>query len=144
MGDDEALENGKRKIDLSTFKGEIEAKDVWFRYPTRKDEWVFKGLNFKINAKESVALVGESGCGKSTFVGLVLRFYDPDHGEILIDGINIKEYDVKNLRSRLALVMQEPTLFNTSIQENILYGNDKASNEEIYKAAEISNALEFI
>lgn len=79
-----------KDIDPSTFKGEIEFKDVWFRYPTRKNEWVFKGLNLKIMPNESVAVVGESGSGKSTLVNLVLRFYDPDHGEVLIDGVNVK------------------------------------------------------
>jgi ABC-type multidrug transport system fused ATPase/permease subunit len=77
-------------IDDRTFKGEIEFKDVWFRYPTRKNEWVFRGLNLKLHPNESVAVVGESGSGKSTLVNLVLRFYDPDHGQVLIDGIDIK------------------------------------------------------
>jgi ABC-type multidrug transport system fused ATPase/permease subunit len=67
---------------------------VWFRYPTRKNEWVFKGLNLKINENESIAIVGESGCGKSTFTNLLLRFYDIDSGEILIDGVNIKDYNI--------------------------------------------------
>jgi len=79
-------------------RGEIEFKNVWFRYPSRKNEWVFKGLNLKINPEESVAIVGESGCGKSTFVNLVLRFYDPCEGEVLIDGVNIKEYNLRELR----------------------------------------------
>ena len=78
-----------KQVDQTNFKGEIELKDVWFRYPTRKDEWVFKGISFKINSRESVALVGESGCGKSTLVNLLLRYYDVDFGEILVDGINI-------------------------------------------------------
>lgn len=69
-----------KSINKETFKGEIEFRDVWFRYPTRRNEWVFKGLNLKINANESVAVVGESGSGKSTLVNLVLRFYDPDMG----------------------------------------------------------------
>ena len=69
-----------RKIDFNTFKGEIEFKEVWFRYPTRKNDWILKGLNMKINAKETVALVGESGCGKSTTVSLLLRFYDVNQG----------------------------------------------------------------
>jgi ATP-binding cassette, subfamily B (MDR/TAP), member 1 len=85
-------------IDPSTFKGEIELRDVWFRYPTRKNEWVFKGLNLKIKPNESVAVVGESGSGKSTLVNLILRFYDPDHGEVLVDGINIKRYNLRHLR----------------------------------------------
>ena len=77
------------------FKGEIEVKDVWFRYPSRKDEWVFKGLNLKIMPNESVAVVGESGCGKSTLINLILRFYDPTEGEVLIDGVNIKKYNLR-------------------------------------------------
>jgi ATP-binding cassette subfamily B (MDR/TAP) protein 1 len=73
----------------------IQFKDVWFRYPTRKNEWVFKGLNLTINHNESIAVVGESGSGKSTMVNLILRFYDPDFGQVLIDGIDIKNYDLK-------------------------------------------------
>ena len=113
-------------IDPETFKGKIQFKDVWFRYPSRKNEWVFKGLNLTIHPNESVAVVGESGSGKSTLVNLVLRFYDPDQGEVLIDGINAKDYNLKQLRSRMGLVMQEPTLFNYTIKENILYGNNDA------------------
>ena len=93
------------KIDPATFKGEIELRNVWFRYPMRKNEWVFKGLNLKINPNESVAVVGESGSGKSTLVNLILRFYDPDHGEVVIDGVNVKNYDLKQLRKRMGLVM---------------------------------------
>lgn len=76
------------------FKGKIEFKDVWFRYPTRKEDFVLRGLNVTINPSESVALVGESGCGKSTFVNLLMRFYEVDKGEILIDGINIKNINL--------------------------------------------------
>ena len=132
------------QINLATFKGEIELKDVWFRYPTRKNEWVFKGLNLRIRPNESVAVVGESGSGTSTLVNLILRFYDPDHGEVLIDGVNIKQYNLQQLRLRMGLVMQEPTLFNYTIKENILYGNSKAKDTEIRESAKIANALEFI
>lgn len=117
---------------------------MWFRYPTRKNEWVFKGLNLKLHPNESVAVVGESGSGKSTLVNLVLRFYDPDHGEILIDGVNIKKYNLKQLRGRMGLVMQEPTLFNYTIKENILYGAPFAKDSEIREATSVANALEFI
>lgn len=117
---------------------------MWFRYPTRKNEWVFKGLNLKINPNESIAVVGESGSGKSTLVNLVLRFYDPDHGQVLIDGIDSREYNIKDLRQRMGLVMQEPTLFNYTIRENILYGKSFASDREVREAAEVANALEFI
>ena len=119
-------------------------KNVWFRYPTRKDEWVFKGLNLKIMPNESVAVVGESGCGKSTLVNLILRFYDVTQGEVLIDGINIKKYNLKQLRQRMGYVMQEPTLFNYTIKENILYGHSFAKDSEIKSAAAIANAAEFI
>lgn len=85
-------------ISADNIKGVIEFKDVWFRYPTRKEEFVLRGLNIKINPNESVALVGESGCGKSTFVNLLMRFYDVDFGEILIDGQNIKKYNLHSLR----------------------------------------------
>lgn len=88
-----------------TFKGKIELRNVWFRYPTRKTEWVFKGLNLIINPNESVAIVGESGCGKSTLVNLILRFYEPDHGQVLMDDIDIREYNLKELRKRMGLVM---------------------------------------
>merc|ERR1712023_554276 len=87
------------KVNMSTFVGKIEFKDVWFRYPRGKEDFVLKGLNLTINPKESVALIGESGCGKSTFVQLVMRFYDADAGEVLIDGVNIKDYDLHSLRS---------------------------------------------
>ena len=79
---------------MDSFKGQIEFQDVWFRYPTRKNDWILKGLNLKINSNETVALVGESGCGKSTIVSLILRFYDVNFGRILIDGKDIKDYDL--------------------------------------------------
>ena len=124
--------------------GEIEFKEVWFRYPSRKNEWVFKGLNLKIKPNESVAIVGESGCGKSTMVNLIMRFYDPNFGEVLIDGVNVKEWNLRELRQRMGMVMQEPTLFNYSIKENILYGKSEAKESEVREAADIANALEFI
>lgn len=132
------------EINRNTFKGKIEFKDVWFRYPSRKNEWVFKGLNLTINPNESVALVGESGSGKSTLVNLLLRFYDPDFGTIYVDGVDIKQYSVKALRKQMGLVQQEPILFNYTIKENILYGQDNAKDSELYQAAKIANALEFI
>jgi len=88
----------KIKITPDTFRGEIEFQNVWFRYPTRRNDWILKGLNLKILPNETVALVGESGCGKSTIVALILRFYDVNDGKILIDGIDIKDYDLVSLR----------------------------------------------
>jgi len=126
------------------FKGEIEFKNVWFRYPTRKNEWVLKGLNLHIYPNESVAIIGDSGCGKSTLINLLLRFYDVNYGEILVDGVNIQNYNLAQLRKQFGLVMQEPHIFNASIKDNILYGKDDASNEDIKRAAKLSNSLEFI
>lgn len=88
--------------------------------------------------------MGESGCGKSTLSNLIMRFYDVDDGEILIDGVNIKDYDVQELRKNIGLVMQEPTLFNYTVKENILYGNNNATNSQILQSSEVANAMEFI
>ena len=115
-------ENSKIKLDLSKVEGRVEFKDVWFRYPTRTEDFVLKGMSITINPSEHIALVGESGCGKSTFVNLMMRFYDVDSGEILLDGINIKDINLHDLRKAISLVMQEPIIFNYSILENVLYG----------------------
>jgi len=125
-------------------RGQIEFKDVWFRYPTRKEEFVMRGMNIVIVPGESVALVGESGCGKSTFVNLLMRFYDVDHGQIFFDGVDIKEINLHDLRMAISLVMQEPIIFNYTILENILYGKLDAKDSEVYEAAEQSNCNEFI
>jgi ATP-binding cassette subfamily B (MDR/TAP) protein 1 len=133
-----------QRYEMKALENTIEFKNVWFRYPAKKIHWVFKGLNLTIRKNESLAVVGESGAGKSTLVGLLLRFYDVTHGEILIDGQNIKSFDLVSLRKRMGLVMQEPILFNYSIHENIMYGKSDASNKEIKDAAQIANALEFV
>ncbi len=88
--------------------------------------------------------MGESGCGKSTTVSLILRFYDVNEGRILIDGVDVRDYDIPSLRKVMGLVMQEPTLFNYSILENVLYGESNATNTQIREATKISNAVEFI
>lgn len=97
-----------------------------------------------INPNESVALVGESGCGKSTFVNLMMRFYDPDHGKILLDGVDIKDYNLHDLRKAVSLVMQEPSIFNYAIADNVLYGKLDAKNSEVIQATTIANCNEFI
>lgn len=137
-------DQSKKSLSIDDVKGKIEFKNVWFRYPTRKDDFVLKGMNILINPNESVALVGESGCGKSTFVNLLMRFYDVDHGEILLDGVNIRDINLHDLRKAISLVMQEPIIFNYSILENILYGKRDATNSEIKNACDLANASEFI
>eukprot|EP01055_Gregarina_sp_Pseudo9_P000528 Gregarina_sp_Pseudo_9__527@NODE_133_length_4090_cov_119_924216_g125_i0_p1_GENE_NODE_133_length_4090_cov_119_924216_g125_i0NODE_133_length_4090_cov_119_924216_g125_i0_p1_ORF_typecomplete_len1308_score219_96ABC_membrane/PF00664_23/3_4e47ABC_membrane/PF00664_23/3_3e47ABC_tran/PF00005_27/2_1e41ABC_tran/PF00005_27/2_6e39SMC_N/PF02463_19/23SMC_N/PF02463_19/3_3e05SMC_N/PF02463_19/3_5e02SMC_N/PF02463_19/2_6e06AAA_21/PF13304_6/0_00014AAA_21/PF13304_6/0_012AAA_15/PF13175_6/0_00019AAA_15/PF13175_6/0_0032AA len=125
-------------------KGEIEFKNVKFRYPTRHDRVVFNNLNLKIEAGKSTALVGASGCGKSTIIQLVERFYDVNQGQVLIDGRNIQDYNVKWLRQQMALVSQEPRLFATSVEENISAGKEESTSEEVRAAAKSANAHDFI
>lgn len=139
-----AKDEKRKKVNMETFHGKIEFRNVWFRYPRRKEDFVLRGLNICINPKESIALVGESGCGKSTFVNLVMRFYDVDAGEVLIDDVNIKDYDLHSLRTAISMVMQEPIIFNYSILENVLYGKSNAKNTEVVEACELSNCMEFI
>lgn len=97
-----------------------------------------------IEPGDKVALVGESGCGKSTFINLLMRFYDVDFGEVLLDDVNIKEYNLHDLRKCISLVMQEPIIFNYSILENVLYGKMDATNSEILDSTNLANATEFI
>lgn len=126
------------------FNGNIEFSDVRFRYPARSDVQVLQGLNLTIEAGKTVALVGSSGCGKSTCLQLIQRLYDPLHGTITIDGVKVNELNVSWLRSFIGVVGQEPVLFATSIAENIRYGNPEASQSEIEKAAKIANCHSFI
>ncbi|KAG1370988.1 ABC transporter B family member 4 [Cocos nucifera] len=132
---------GKQPNDI---QGDIEFRDVYFSYPARPDEQIFHGFSLLIESGMTVALVGESGSGKSTVISLIERFYDPQAGEVLIDGINIKEYQLRWLRSKIGLVGQEPVLFASSIRDNIAYGKDNATIEEIRAAAELANAAKFI
>ncbi|MES2794351.1 MAG: ABC transporter transmembrane domain-containing protein [Bacteroidota bacterium] len=124
--------------------GEVEFKNVGFNYPSRVDLEVLNDINFKIKSGEKIALVGYSGAGKSTIVQLLLRFYDALKGEILVDGKNIKEFNISDLRDNMAVVPQEVMLFGGTIFENIAYGKPDASQKEIEEAAQKANAMEFI
>ncbi|CAA3030365.1 ABC transporter B family member 15-like [Olea europaea subsp. europaea] len=129
---------------LQNVSGEVEFKHVEFAYPSRPESIILKDFNLKIPAGKTVALVGGSGSGKSTVVSLLQRFYDPLGGEILLDGVQIDKVQLKWLRSQMGLVSQEPALFATSIKENILFGKEDASMEEVIEAAKASNAHNFI
>uniref|UniRef100_A0A0D6QVL6 Uncharacterized protein n=1 Tax=Araucaria cunninghamii TaxID=56994 RepID=A0A0D6QVL6_ARACU len=131
-------------LTLNDIQGTIELRDVHFRYPSRPDVQIFSGFSLEVPRGTTTALVGESGSGKSTIVSLVERFYDPQAGEVLLDGINIKHIQLKWLRQQIGLVSQEPVLFGTTIKENIAYGKDGATIEEIKSAAELANAAKFI
>ncbi|MBP1926547.1 ATP-binding cassette subfamily B protein [Sedimentibacter acidaminivorans] len=128
-----------KKENWETIKGEIEFRNVTFKYPDG-DEEVLKDFNLKIPAGTNVAIVGETGAGKSTLVNLACRFFEPTQGEILIDGKNYKERSQLWLHSNLGYVLQNPHLFSGTIRENIRYGKLEASDEEVEKAAQIVSA----
>ena len=129
---------------LSYIRGEIEFKNIYFSYPSRPDTLVLQGLSLTVPAGKRVGLVGGSGSGKSTIIALLERFYDPTEGEILLDGYRIRRLQLKWLRSQFGLVNQEPVLFATTIKENILFGKDGASMEQVIIAAKAANAHDFI
>ncbi|KAK4282618.1 hypothetical protein QN277_013974 [Acacia crassicarpa] len=129
---------------LEDIQGEIELRDVYFSYPARPGELIFDGFSLKISSGTTAALVGQSGSGKSTVISLIERFYDPQAGEVLIDGINLKEFQLRWIRGKIGLVSQEPVLFASSIKDNIAYGKEGATTEEIKAATELANAAKFI
>ncbi|KAH0787322.1 ABC transporter family protein [Histomonas meleagridis] len=128
---------------IARVRGEIEFRNVKFSYPQREQN-ALDDLSFKINQGETVAIVGESGCGKSTTLLLMQRFYDAKEGEVLIDGINVKELEPISLRSHIAIVPQSPIMFKMSIEDNIRFGKPDASYEQVVRAARIANAHSFI
>ncbi|KAK0814796.1 hypothetical protein LTS02_002854 [Friedmanniomyces endolithicus] len=133
---------------LQGMEGSIEFRDVHFRYPTRPEQPVLRGLNLTVKPGQYVALVGASGCGKSTTIALMERFYDPLVGGIYVDGREISSLNINNYRNHLALVSQEPTLYQGSIRDNILLGADKAPEdvpeEAIVQACKDANIYDFI
>ncbi|XP_035688026.1 ATP-dependent translocase ABCB1-like isoform X7 [Branchiostoma floridae] len=138
---DSLSEEGHRPDSL---KGNIEFKDVNFTYPARPDVPVLQGLSLKADVGQTVALVGSSGCGKSTTVQLIQRFYDPQEGVVELDGQDIRSLNIQWLRQHIGVVSQEPILFATTIAENIRYGREDVTQAEIEKAAQEANAHDFI
>ncbi|CAN6168648.1 unnamed protein product [Urochloa humidicola] len=124
--------------------GKVDIREVHFAYPSRPDVIIFKGFSLSIQPSKSTALVGQSGSGKSTIIGLIERFYDPIRGVVEINGKDIKTYNLQALRKHIGLVSQEPTLFVGTIRENIVYGTETASEDEIENAARFANAHDFI
>lgn len=129
-------------VKAAEIKGDVELKDVRFSYDKTAD--VLQGVSLKVEAGEMIGLVGHSGAGKSTLINLLSRFYDVNEGEILIDGINIKEIDLNDLRRQVGVVLQEPFLFPGTIRDNIAYSRTDATFEEIMRAAKRANAHDFI
>ncbi|KAH7724074.1 Bile salt export pump [Aphelenchoides avenae] len=142
----------KPKLDCSSsvgikpaeVKGRIEFSNIHFRYPARPDVKILHGVSFKVEPGQTVALVGHSGCGKSTMVGLLMRYYEQESGSLTLDGVPIEDYNIEWLRSTIAIVSQEPVLFATSIESNLRMGRDDVSMDDIVKACKMANANEFI
>jgi len=131
-------------LTLPQIEGKLTFQNVSFAYPTRPETKVLRKLNLVINKGQTVALVGPSGSGKSTIIQLLERFYDPLKGAVMLDDIDIKDFDLKWFRRNVGLVSQEPILFSGTITENILFGNPEATFEEVEKAAKMANAYDFI
>ena len=129
--------------DDSNLTGVIEYKNVCFGYPKSKS-LVLDDISFTIEKGQTVAIVGATGCGKSTLVNLMIRMHDATSGTVLINGIDVKEYKLEELRDKISLVLQKSELFNTSIKENILWGNPNATMEEVFEAARIAQAHDYI
>ncbi len=125
-------------------EGNVQLQDLFFSYPSRPESYAIAGLSLTINAGETLALVGPSGAGKSTLFDLLLRFYDPQQGQILLEGHPIKQLDPHDLRRCFALVSQTPALFFGSVEDNIRYGNAQATDAQVEAAARIAHAHDFI
>ncbi len=136
--------NDRPAKDIEKIKGEVTFDHVAFSYPSRKEIRVLKDVSFSATHGQKVAIVGPSGVGKSTIASLLLRFYDIEGGKILIDGKNIYDYELENLRGNMSIVPQDVILFGGTIRENIAYGKPDATDEEIFHAAKQANALEFV
>jgi ATP-binding cassette subfamily B protein len=139
---DMVMRDAPNAISAPLFKGRLEFRQVSFAYHESTE--VLKNLNVVVEPGETVALVGHSGAGKSTLVSLLMRFYDPQKGQILIDGRELREFTLKSLRSRVTILMQEARLFNKTVRENIGFGKIDATEEEIIQAAKLAQAHEFI
>ncbi|KAJ8748661.1 hypothetical protein K2173_008106 [Erythroxylum novogranatense] len=135
---------GTKGRTMEDIRGDIEFRDVYFAYPTRPDEQIFCGFSLYIPSGKTAALVGQSGSGKSTIISMIERFYDPQAGEVFIDDINLKEFQLKWIRQKIGLVSQEPVLFTSTIKDNVAYGKEGATIEEIRLATELANAAIFI
>lgn len=140
---DTAIKSGTYNKETAV-KGKVEFKNVSFAYPGMDNENVIENFNLVINPGETIGILGATGCGKSSLVNLIPRFYDVTKGEVLIDDINVKDYDLQVLRDKVSIALQKPEIFSTTIAENIAWGDDSADIEKIRQAADIAQATEFI
>ena len=141
-----SIKDGNIDKNTNEIKGEVEFKNVGFRYPDG-EEYVLKDISFKIKKGETVAFIGSTGSGKSTLINLIPRFYEVTEGEVLVDGINVKDYTQKFLHNKIGYIPQKAIIFNGTVNENIAYGEngkDEISQEKIKEAIEIAQAKEFV
>lgn len=137
-----SIQDGKG-VETNNEVGTVEFKNVSFKYPEAHD-YVLKNINFKVNKGETIAFIGATGCGKSTIVNLVNRFYDTTDGEVIVDGNNVKDYKKDDLNQKIAYISQKATLFSGTINSNINFGDNNASIEKVNKAVDISQSKEFV
>ncbi len=130
--------------DMTVEKGRIEFKNVSFRYYKNSEEAVLRGINLTIDAGSTVGIIGSTGCGKTTLVSMIPRLYDVDEGEVLVDGVNVRDYSLFNLREGVSVVLQKNVLFSGTIRENLLWGDENALDSELFAAAESAQADKFI
>ena len=140
---DPAIKSGTYNKETAV-KGKVEFKNVSFAYPGMDNENVIENFNLVINPGETIGILGATGCGKSSLVNLIPRFYDVTKREVLIDDVNVKDYDLQVLRDKVSIALQKPEIFSTTIAENIAWGDDSADIEKIRQAADIAQATEFI
>lgn len=136
------ISDGKGEIPAD-IKGEVEFRNVSFKYPGAED-YVLQDINFKAHHGDTVAFIGSTGSGKSTLINLIPRFYDVTEGEVLVDGMNVKDYKLKELYAKMGYVPQKGVLFSGSIDENIRYGNENATEEEVDEALRVAQATDFV
>lgn len=137
------ISDGNKSAD-SDNSGTVEFRNVGFSYPGSSGKPVLSGIDLKVGKGQMIAILGSTGCGKTSLVNLVPRFYDATEGDVLVDGINVKDYDVDTLRSKIGVVLQKSELFSGTVAENIRWGCDTATDEEVKTAAKIAQAEEFI
>ncbi len=138
------LQDGKQALSLEAMKGKLEFRNVSFAYGTGNGDAVLKNINFVANPGETIGIIGATGSGKSTLVNLIPRFYDVSSGEILIDDINIKDYSLSFVRTNVSIALQKPFLFSKTIRENLAYGNEEATEEELIECSKLACAYEFV
>jgi len=139
LNDDDA-----KHRDLSVTKGSVDFKNVSFRYYKTSEDEVLSGIDLHIDPGQTVGIIGSTGCGKTTLVSMIPRLYDVDSGEVLVDGVNVKDYDLTKLRDGVGMVLQKNVLFSGSIEENLRWGDEGATDEEVRAAAQAAQADGFI